>query len=102
MVFRNILKNAVQHNDTETTKIRVAVNSDADYLHVRIADNGPGVRDELKEEIFRKDERGLESAGTGIGLYSVRTLLEGHDRAVWVEDNEPSGAELVIERHRAG
>ena len=101
-VFRNILKNAVQHNDTETTKIRVAVNSDADYLHVRIADNGPGVRDELKEEIFRKDERGLESAGIGIGLYSVRTLLEGHDRAVWVEGNEPSGAVLVIERHRAG
>lgn len=101
-VFRNILKNAVQHNDKETTQITVAVESDEDHIQVRIADNGPGVRDGTKEEIFGKGEKGLESAGTGIGLYLVRTLVEGYDGAVWVEDNEPEGAVFVVELQRAG
>ena len=100
-VFRNILKNAVQHNDTETPKITVAVERDDDRVQIRIADNGPGVRDEIKEEIFGKGEKGLESAGTGIGLYLVRTLVEGYGGEVWVEDNDPEGAVFVVELRRA-
>ena len=69
----------------------------ADRVTVRIADNGPGVRDEIKEEIFGKGQKGLESAGTGIGLYLVRTLLDAYGGAVWVEDNQPEGAVFVVE-----
>jgi len=96
-VFRNILKNAVQHNDTETPKITVAVERDDDRVQIRIADNGPGVRDEIKEEIFGKGEKGLESAGTGIGLYLVRTLVDDYGGDVWVEDSDSGGAAFVLE-----
>ncbi|WP_185903250.1 two-component system sensor histidine kinase NtrB [Halonotius terrestris] len=101
-VFRNILKNAIQHNDKETPEITASVAlTDDDTAMVRVADNGPGVRDEIKEEIFGKGEKGLESAGTGIGLYLVRTLVEGYGGGVWVEDNDPEGAVFVVELPRA-
>jgi signal transduction histidine kinase len=68
---------------------------------VRIADNGPGVPDERKESVFGKGEKGLESDGTGIGTYLVKTLVSRYSGTVWVEDNEPRGAVFVVELLRA-
>lgn len=100
-VFRNLLTNAAQHNHTAEPEITVSAEAGDDGVTVRIADNGPGVRDELKEEIFGKGEKGLESAGTGIGLYLVRSLVESYGGSVRVENNEPAGAVFVVELKRA-
>lgn len=97
-VFRNVLRNAVQHNDETLPVIDVTARvDDADQAAVvRIADNGPGVPPPQREEIFGKGEKGLDSPGAGIGLYLVRSLVEGYGGEVWVEDNEPKGAIFVI------
>ena len=65
---------------------------------VRVADNGPGIPDTQKETIFGKGEKGLDSPGTGLGLYLVRTLVKQYGGAVWVEDNDPEGSVFVVER----
>lgn len=96
-VFRNLLSNAVQHNDKATPKITVRVEERDESAVVQIADNGPGIPDEQKEAIFGKGEKGLESEGSGIGLYLVQTLVEQFNGAVRVEDNEPEGAVFTIE-----
>jgi len=99
--FRNLLKNAVQHNDKPVPEVRVGVETDADTAVVRIADNGPGVPDDRKETVFGRGEKGLDSEGAGIGLYLVRTLVEQYGGAVGVEDNDPEGAVFVLELLRA-
>lgn len=96
-VFRNLLKNAIQHNDADLPEVEVRVTLDRDTAIVEIADNGPGIPDEQKDEIFAKGERGLQSEGTGIGLYLVETLIDRYDGDVWVEDNEPRGAVFGVE-----
>ena len=96
-VFRNILENAVRHNDKETPAITVSHEEDSGVVRIRIADNGPGVPDDQKEQIFGKGEKGMESPGTGIGLYLVNILTEQFGGDVWVEDNEPTGAVFVVE-----
>jgi len=53
---------------------------------VAIADNGPGIPDSQKNEIFGRGEMGLESSGSGIGLYLVDTLVEMYNGSVTVED----------------
>jgi len=68
-----------------------------DRIRVRVADNGPGVPDAEKDEIFGKGEKGLDSAGSGIGLYLVSVLTRQFGGDVWVEDNEPRGAVFVVE-----
>ncbi|XGI84503.1 ATP-binding protein [Halorutilales archaeon Cl-col2-1] len=87
-VFRNILNNAVQHNDCDTPRIEITAERDEekDEIVVCVSDNGDGVSDNVKESIFGKEEKGLESRGTGIGLYLVRTLVDEYGGDVWVED----------------
>ncbi|MFP4626111.1 MAG: ATP-binding protein [Natronomonas sp.] len=99
-VFGNLLGNAVQHNDMRKPEITVRAEASADTVTVRIADNGPGIPDDMKERVFGKGEIGLESEGTGIGLYLVRTLVNQFNGTVWVGDNEPEGAIFVVELQR--
>ncbi|SDZ87118.1 PAS domain S-box-containing protein [Haloplanus vescus] len=99
-VFRNLLNNAVQHNDKESPRVEVSCTVRDDSVEVRIADNGPGIADDNKELIFGKGEHDLDSPGTGIGLYLVDTLVTQYGGEVWVEDNEPTGAVFVVELPR--
>jgi len=85
-VFRNLLNNAVSHNDKPEPEIIVIVEDNDETVSVAIADNGPGVPDSQKDEIFGRDEMGLESSGSGIGLYLVDTLVEMYNGSVSLED----------------
>lgn len=100
-VFRNLLNNAVQHNDKDTPLVEVSCDVRDDDVEVRIADNGPGIPDERKERIFGKGEAGLEGSGSGIGLYLVHTLVDQFGGEVRVEDNDPRGAVFIVELPRA-
>lgn len=96
-VFRNLIDNAVKHCDKAIPEVELQCHLIDDVIHVAIADNGPGIPDERKEEIFGKGETGLDSAGTGIGMYLVRTLVNQHGGDVWVEDNDSEGSVFVVE-----
>ena len=96
-VFRNLLKNAIQHNDKDTAEVTISVTEYDDTVTVNVADNGPGVPDGRKETVFGKGEQGLDSSGTGMGLYLVDTLVSAHNGGVWIDDNEPEGAIFTVE-----
>ena len=87
-VFRNLLKNAIQHNRQEIPDIWVSIDCLAETVEIRIADNGPGVDDAHKETIFGRGKQGLDSDGTGIGLYLVQSLAGRYGGNVWVEDRK--------------
>lgn len=99
-VFHNLLTNAVEHNDRAVPEVTVETTVMDDRVRVYIRDNGPGIPDEHKDRIFGRGETSLDDPGTGIGLYLVETLVEQYGGAVWVEDNEPTGAVFVVELQR--
>ncbi|SDM06376.1 PAS domain S-box-containing protein [Halogranum gelatinilyticum] len=99
-VVGNLVTNAVEHNRGDDPEVTVAVETDHDAgtATLCVADNGPGVRPELKDGIFRRDETGhVKSAGTGFGLFFVDTMVDAYGGSVRVEDNEPTGAVFVVE-----
>lgn len=96
-VFRNLLENAVRHSDKETVEIVVSCTETQESVEVSIADNGPGIPDAQKEEVFGKDAKGLDSPGSGIGLYLVQSLVDQYEGSVTVQDNEPEGAVFTVE-----
>ncbi len=96
-VFRNLLTNAIQHNDKAIPEVTLSATRDDGRVSVRIADNGPGIPDDHKEDIFEQGEMGLDSDGTGLGLHLVDTLVDHYDGEVRVEDNDPDGAIFIVE-----
>lgn len=94
-VFRNLLTNAIQHNDKTPPTVTVSAEVTDANVDVRIADNGPGVPDSRKREIFGRGQKGLESSGAGIGLYLVESLVGTYGGDVRVEDgtgDPPTGS----------
>ena len=85
-VVGNLLSNAVRHNDSDDPTVWVTVEEDDGDVIVSVADDGPGIPDDQKDEIFGKGEMGTESPGTGIGLYLVNRLAEAYGGRVWVDD----------------
>jgi PAS domain S-box-containing protein len=95
--FRNILENAIQHNDTQLPEISISATAEDEIATIEIADNGPGIPDSQKHTIFGKGEKGLESAGTGLGLYLVDNIVAMHGGEIRVEDNDPEGTVFIVE-----
>lgn len=96
-VFRNILNNAVQHNDSDTPRVEIECELTNDSVRVRVADNGPGIPSDQRDAIFGRREEGLDDLSAGVGLYLVDQLVESYNGDVWIEDNEPEGAIFVVE-----
>jgi len=100
-VIRNLLNDAVQHNDKETPTVTVDANRTEESVILSIADNGPGIPDSRKETVFGKGEKDLDSPGTGIGLYLVKQLVDEFGGDVWIEDNDPEGSIFKVRLQRA-
>ena len=96
-VFGNLLSNAVAHNDSDPPRVSVSAEREGFRFRVRVADNGPGLPDDQKRTVFEKDVRGLDSGGTGIGLFLVRELVTRFGGSVHAVDNEPRGAVFVVD-----
>jgi PAS domain S-box-containing protein len=96
-VFRNLFHNAVQHNDTDQPEIEVTAEETEETVVVEVADNGRGIPDERKENIFGKGNKGLDSSGTGIGLYLIGELVDRFGGSVSVWDNDPEGTVFSVE-----
>lgn len=76
---RNVLENAANY----AGRARLTVDADVDGVSIEVVDEGPGVPDEMLEEIFepffRVDEgRNTEAGNVGLGLSIARTIVHRH------------------------
>jgi len=95
-VFRNLLTNAIVHNDRETPHVSVTTRLEDDTVAVSVADDGPGIADREKRRVFDRDHRDPDSAGTGLGLFLVDVLVDAYGGTVDVTDNTPRGTVVTV------
>ncbi len=89
-VLTNLLRNAGEacHG---TGHVEVVARRDPDGLVIEVADDGPGVPTNLREEIF-KPFRSSKNYGTGIGLAFCRKVVESHGGSIGLVERPGSGA----------
>src|SRR2546423_83539 len=92
--FANLLRNAAEAMQGRGA-IEVAVTRDGSGLVVTIADHGPGVRDELRQQVFEPYFT-TKQDGTGLGLALVRQTIEAHGGTISVADPPGGGATFSI------
>ena len=101
-VLVNLLENALKYSPEETP-IAISATRSQDAFVVSVADQGVGVSDEHKLQIFQKffRENPQSTFGAGLGLAICSGIVEAHGGKIWVEDNPGGGSifrfELPIE-----
>lgn len=96
-VFRNLLNNAVQHNDTDTPRVEITVSDRDETVLITVADNGPGIPPEQRDAVLGRTEQGLDHPAAGLGLYLVDTLVTQYGGAVRITDADVGGASIDVE-----
>ncbi len=95
-IFRNLIDNAIQHNDTDEPMVSIDVKVEDDGVIVHVADNGPGIPADHRDEIFEAGVSGSDNGGTGFGLHLVKQLVEQYDGSISVSDNDPRGSVFTV------
>lgn len=95
-LFGNLLGNAVAHNDAAALTVSVSAERDGAWMEVVVADDGTGIPEGVREQLFELGERGAGSEGDGIGLYLVSRLAEIYGGDVDYEDAPGGGARFRV------
>ena len=99
-VILNLVSNAIKFsNDNES--IYVTINSLNKYLEIIVEDNGIGIAEEDKLNIFDKFmqvDNGLnrKNEGSGIGLSITKSLVELHNGEIIVESEINKGTKFTV------
>jgi len=93
----NLLRNAIEAAG-EGGHVSLKVEENGDQVQLSIEDDGPGISEKHKEEIF-EPFFSQKKHGTGLGLSVARRVAEGHGGALKLEALPAgrSGARFVLE-----
>jgi signal transduction histidine kinase len=99
--FLNLVQNAyeaMQDEDdggTLRVEVQLTTQNDREGVELRLADTGPGVPEELREEIFNPFVT-TKKTGVGLGLSIVSKIVDGHHGSIHVENAAEGGAVFTL------
>ncbi len=96
----NLLSNAIKYSK-DIPKLIISLSKDNHQTIIRIADQGIGINDDEKSQVWKKfyrvgNEDTRETKGTGLGLWIVQSVVAAHDGHISIEDNRPQGSIFSI------
>ena len=77
-ILQNLIENSIKYRRKNTESfIKIKITDSAEGINIQLEDNGKGIEEEIQSKVFNMFFRGnVESSGSGLGLYIVKTGLE--------------------------
>lgn len=98
-VFANIIDNAIKYSN-EGGAIEVVATSKGDTVEWLVQDHGIGMPSSVVSNLFQKFYRSHRSretvAGTGIGLYISKAIVESHGGNISVRSEDGHGSTFIV------
>ncbi len=97
-VIDTLISNAISYKDqSKEGEVNIEIKEDGDYVLFSIKDNGIGLLEEEKEDIFKKFNRGREASriapnGQGLGLFISKAIIDLSGGEIWAERREEGGS----------
>lgn len=96
----NIVENSIRYSKGGVMNIKV--DKGKKFFKILIEDNGVGIPEKKREEIFERFNRldkgrSKKDGGTGLGLSIARDIIKLHDGLLYVDSNYTDGARFVFE-----
>lgn len=92
-VFSNIIDNSIKYAGDDC-RIEISTEEEEDWVRVCFDDNGPGISDEFKDEIFNRlfrEKKKTGKSGKGLGLYIVKSLIQKRYGGIVYADDRIKG-----------
>lgn len=87
-VFTNLIGNSRKFAGDEVA-ITITVEELDGVVEVCVVDNGPGIPDDQRAQVFDRFQKGATSkSGKGLGLFITRTLVEWYNGTIRADDRE--------------
>jgi signal transduction histidine kinase len=99
-VVTNLVSNAVKYN-RDGGSICISAQNRGDFVEVKVADTGVGIKEENLPRIFDKfyrirDEYTRKFIGSGLGLPLVKAIVEAHLGTITVESKPEEGTTFIV------
>jgi len=99
-VIVNLVNNAIKYSDGEGD-IKIQAFKNGNNLTIEFSDNGIGIPDNEKKNVFQKfyrvgEEKTRTKPGSGLGLFLVKRITEIHGGKVAIENNTPKGTKFTL------
>ncbi len=97
-VVGNLLSNAIKFGLGKPVELRIE--SDGETAKLVVRDQGIGIAADARRRVFSPFERAVSSrqfGGLGLGLYIVRTIVDGMGGAVRLDSRPGAGATFTVE-----
>jgi light-regulated signal transduction histidine kinase (bacteriophytochrome) len=94
-LLQNLVGNAVKYRAERTPEIRIGAVRRGNMWEFFVADNGIGIEDEYKEQIFgifKRLHHNHKYSGTGIGLAICQRIVQRAGGRIWVESQPGQGS----------
>jgi two-component system osmolarity sensor histidine kinase EnvZ len=99
--FRRLLANLVSNAARFGDRIEISAVHDERYLTVTVDDDGPGIPEDQRDDVFRPfhrldEARNQDHAGSGLGLAIVRDIARSHGGDVTLADSPLGGLRATV------
>lgn len=102
-VFQNLVENGLKHAAPGSIpRIRVSASVIGQRCEIEVRDWGAGIALDQQERVFARYERGERSEGSGIGLATVRQVIDDLGGQVWIDPDVTDGTSVRISLPAAG
>jgi signal transduction histidine kinase len=97
-VVTNLIENAMRHGfGLREVVVHNSQHPDGrDGVALQIHDNGPGIPVEMRQRVFSRFWRSGPGAGSGLGMYIVRGIVEEHGGSIEIGDADGGGAQIRV------
>jgi two-component system, OmpR family, osmolarity sensor histidine kinase EnvZ len=99
--FKRCVANLVSNAARAASVITITGHRDHRWLTVTVDDNGPGIPQQLREEVFKPflrldDARNQDEGGTGLGLAIARDIARSHGGDITLGDSPLGGLRATV------
>jgi signal transduction histidine kinase len=95
-VLLNVIRNACEAVTTQGAHVGVELAGDAEGVRVSVTDDGSGIREELLPGIFEFGSSTKGEQGNGMGLWTVKHLIDKHHGQVTVQSAVGEGTRVTL------
>lgn len=95
-VFHNLLLNSCEAIFPKSGGVHIDLRENGSEIEIRIADDGRGVPEHLKQQIFEPFFTEGKANGTGLGLTIAQKIVQDHGGNLRVESTSPGGTVFLV------